>query len=76
LVDGEQPLIGIPVEIDGKEAVCYFFSEAEADEALASPDGKDALSLAGAWSDLRWDDVAEALDRIRHESPPSKPISL
>ncbi len=76
LVDGEQPLIGIPVEIDGKEAVCYFFTEAEADEALASRGGENALTLAGAWSGLPWEDVAAALDRIRDQSPPSEPISL
>ena len=34
---------------------------------------RDALALAGAWSDLK-DDEFEALDRIRHESKPSLPI--
>ena len=32
---------------------------------------RDALALAGAWSDLRGDDEFEALDRIRHETKPS-----
>jgi hypothetical protein len=35
---------------------------------------RDALALAGAWSDLQGDDEFEALDRIRHESQPTPPI--
>lgn len=34
---------------------------------------RDALALAGAWSDLK-DDEFEALDRIRHESKPTPPV--
>lgn len=34
---------------------------------------RDALALAGAWSDLK-DDEFEALDRIRHESKPTPPM--
>jgi hypothetical protein len=37
---------------------------------------QDALSLAGAWSHLDWDDMVEMLDRIRHESKPTPPIKL
>jgi hypothetical protein len=37
---------------------------------------KEALDLAGAWSDLDWDDTIAALDRIRHESKPTPPIKL
>ena len=33
-------------------------------------------SLAGAWSDLAWDDEVEAFDRMRHETQPSPPIEL
>ena len=35
---------------------------------------RDALALAGAWSDLQVDDEFEALDRICHESKPSPPM--
>lgn len=40
-----------------------------AGEGEASPSGakREALSLAGAWSDLDWDAMEAALDRIRHE---------
>jgi len=43
--------------------------EAKSEKAKA-----EALALAGAWKDLRWDDLAEKLDKWRHESPPSPPI--
>jgi hypothetical protein len=33
-------------------------------------------SLAGAWSDLAWDDEAEAFDRMRHATQPTPPIEL
>ena len=31
--------------------------------------------LAGAWSDLDWDEAEKELDRIRHESNPTPPIT-
>ncbi len=37
---------------------------------------EDTLALAGSWSDLDWDDMIRELDRIRHESTPTPPISL
>ncbi len=33
-------------------------------------------SLAGVWSDLAWDDEAEAFDRMRHATQPTPPIEL
>ena len=35
-----------------------------------------ALAVAAAWSDLDPDEVLDALDRIRHSSPPTPPIDL
>ena len=37
---------------------------------------QQALSLAGSWDDLDWDEMEAALDRIRHDSPPTPPITL
>ena len=37
---------------------------------------QDALALAGAWSDLEWDELEKALDSIRHESHPTPPLYL
>ena len=76
VVAGDQPLIAIPLEEDGREVVCYFV-EADPTPTSALPDTvQDALSLAGAWSDLDWEATVEALDRIRHESRPTPPIEL
>ena len=76
LVQDNQPLIGIPFEEQGHEVVRYFAGEEEADQAVADQDVQDAMSLAGAWSHLDWDDMVETLDRIRHESKPTPPITL
>jgi hypothetical protein len=76
LVQGNQPLIGIPFEEKGQEVVRYFAREEEADQAVADQDVQDAMRLAGAWSHLDWDDMVATLDRIRHESKPTPPIKL
>ncbi len=71
-----QPLIGIPFEENGQEVVRYFSEEAQADKAVSEGTTQAALRLAGAWSDLDWDDMEQALDRIRHESKPTPPFEL
>jgi hypothetical protein len=75
-VSDSQPLIGIPFDENGRQVTRYFADEAEADAALGQDVTTDALNLAGAWSDLDFDEVADALDRIRHESKPTPPIEL
>ncbi len=70
-----QPLIGIPFEEDGKEIIRYFAEEELADRAVAQSAQDVALSLAGAWSDLSWEEMEEALDRIPHASRPTPPIT-
>ncbi len=35
-----------------------------------------ALDAIGAWSDIDWDELADELDRIRHESRPTPPIDF
>jgi hypothetical protein len=72
----DQPLIGVPGHENGRDVVRYFASEADADAALSDDAVQDALNLAGAWSDLDWDETIDALDRIRHESVPTPPIDL
>lgn len=71
-----QPLIGIPFQENGKEIIRYFSEEEVADKAVSEDATQKALSLAGAWSDLDWEDMAKELDRIRHESTPTPPIEL
>jgi hypothetical protein len=74
--DPGQPLIGVMTEEQGNEVVRYFTKEADADQALVEDTTQAALALAGMWSDLAWDELEQALDRIRHESPPTPPFSV
>ncbi|MDO8669844.1 MAG: hypothetical protein Q7O66_00225 [Dehalococcoidia bacterium] len=76
LVRSDQPLIGLILKEDSREVVRYFAEETEADAAIPQDATRDALSLAGAWSELSWAEMEKGLDRIRHESPPSPPIAL
>ena len=71
-----QPLIGIPFQEHGKEVIRYFSEEEQADKAVSEDTTKQALRLAGAWSDLDWDEMEKELDRIRHQSKPTPPIEL
>ena len=72
----DQPLIGFILQESGEEVVRYFAEEADADAASSSRSIQDALDLAGAWSDLTWEEMEKGLYRIRHESNPTPPISL
>ena len=74
--DFGQPLIGIPFAENGHEVIRYFIDEAAADAAIREQAIQQAVSLAGSWSDLYWDEMEAALERIRHESPPTPPITL
>ena len=71
-----QPLIGIPFQENGKEVIRYFSEEAQADKAVSEDAKQKALALAGAWSDLDFDEMLDALDHIRHDSKPTPPIEL
>ena len=76
LVQDNQPLIGIPFEEKGQEVVRYFTDEQAADAAVSHSTTQAALSVIGAWRDLDWEEMVEALDRMRHESQPTPPIEL
>ena len=70
-----QPLIGVIFQEDRQEVVRYFADESEADAALPQDAIQRALGLAGAWSDLDWEEAEAELDRIRHQSRPTPPIT-
>ena len=74
IVRKDEELIAIPMELDGEEVTCYFVDDAEDAGAPSDASLERALSLAGAWSDLDWNEMARELDRIRHESKPTPPI--
>lgn len=75
VVERDQPVVATPLIEDGREVVHYAV-ETDTDTPDTLPDSvRDALSLAGAWGDLDWDDTVERLDRIRHASRPTPPIA-
>ena len=70
-------------EDDVKASLTYAEQLIENEERQANePTAQDqqaieeTLSLAGAWSDLDWNETLQQLDRIRHESKPSPPLKL
>jgi hypothetical protein len=75
LVRSDQPLIGVITKEKGREVVRYFAEEELADATISTNVTQAALKAIGAWSDLPWDEMESALDRIRHESRPTPPIT-
>jgi hypothetical protein len=73
-VRSDRPLIGVILEEQGQEVVHYFTEEALVDAPASDQSIQEALSLAGAWRDLDWDEAAAELERIRHQSRPTPPI--
>lgn len=68
-----ESLIALPMEDGG---TLYFISVEAAQAAVTDEMIAEAIALAGAWSDLADEDVEGELDRLRHEVPPSPPLSL
>jgi hypothetical protein len=77
IVHRGKPLIGLPGSAgDDEDLVAYFADEDEADETVTDVAVEAVLALAGAWSDVPWEELEAGLDRIRHESEPTPPIEL
>jgi hypothetical protein len=74
-VRSDQPLVGVIAQENGQEVVRYFTDDEPSRDAH-DPRVQRALSLAGAWGDVDWEQTAEDLDRLRHESKPTPPIDL
>jgi hypothetical protein len=68
-----QPLVGLFLDPDSDE-LTYFASEEDAEAAIPDSAIEATLNSAGMWSDHDWDEMEAALDRIRHESAPSRPF--
>lgn len=75
-VPEDQALIGVAIRQHGREITRFFADETEADAALAASSTDDALQLAGSWSDLSWEDLAQGLDHLRHDTPPSPALEV
>ena len=76
VVETDHPLIAVPDIEDGQEVTRYFVSEEAVERAMPQTVTQEALKVVGAWCDLDWQEMEEALDRIRHESMPTPPIEL
>ena len=74
-VRSDQPLIGLVFVENGHEVTQYFADEAAADAATVDGATQAALAVIGAWSDLDWGEMDEAIDRIRHQSQPIPPVT-
>jgi hypothetical protein len=74
-VQAESPLIGVFVDNEGQETVTYFVSDEVADQPLQQEQTQDPIKLAGVWSDLDADAMLDGLDRLRHESNPTPPVT-
>ena len=75
IVPSDQPLVGVMADEGGRQVVRYFAD----DQATPGTDEtlRAARAVIGAWEGLEdWDEVVEELDRIRHESTPTPPITL
>ena len=70
-----EPLVAVFVDEDGEEIVRYF-PETEAEATTSDGATRAALAAIGSCSDLDWEQWADELDRLRHESPPTPPIEL
>ena len=70
------PVYIVPIVVDGQEMEQYVFGEDALDTIPVASDDPDALSLFGVWSDLHWDVVADELDQLRHDSPPTPPFEF
>ena len=66
VVRHDQSLLGVPLQEEGQEVVCYFAEEGQANATIPQSATQEALHLAGAWHDLDWDMMEQELHRIRH----------
>jgi hypothetical protein len=71
----ESPLIGVPTGQQGQERVVYFVDDDEADQALQQQAHRPAIKLAGVWRDLDAEEMLTKLDRLRHETKPTPPVT-
>ena len=63
--------IDLPIQDESGTVVRYVTSEAEANALIPRDERiRRALGAIGAWKDIDFDEMMDALDKIRHESFP------
>ncbi len=73
-VRDDQSLLGVVIKENGRDVTHYFVEDEAGDAAAAEEAVAEALGAIGSWGDLDWDEMEAALDRIRHDSPPTPSI--
>ena len=71
VVEEGTSLVAIPIDVDGRKLVCYVPEQDAVDDSELPESVRDALNLAGSWSDLDWAEVQAALERIRQDGKPT-----
>jgi hypothetical protein len=67
------PIVAIFADEEGDDVVRYVLEDG-AGAAVQDEATRAALAAIGSCGDLDWNTWAEALDQIRHQSPPTPPI--
>lgn len=75
VVRNGQRVVTVFGEENGEEVTRYFLEKGGRADTCSAEDIQAALDVEGAWAELDWDGAEVALDRIRHETPPTPPIS-
>lgn len=70
----DAPLVGVMLDKNGEAFTHYFIEDGHDGAERSSATLEAALNVIGAWSDLNGDEMASALDEIRHASLPTPPI--
>lgn len=76
VLHADESLVSVMSRTDDTFVEQIFLVDDDADAIVDDDIVQAAISLAGAWSDLDWDEMVEALDRIRHSNPPSPPLTI
>jgi uncharacterized protein with NRDE domain len=67
-------LVAVPEIDNGEEVTRYFVEPANSARPLTEDDLAKVRSLAGAWSDVDWEETLASLEEIRQSSKPSPPL--
>ena len=65
-----------PRELTRNNTIVAVLTPVETEKQKNHKAIEETLALAGSWKELDFDDMIEQLDRIRHESKPTPPLTF
>ena len=65
-----------PLELKRENKIVAVLTPVETEKPKNHKAIEETLALAGAWKDLDFEEMLQELDRIRHESKPTPPLTL